>query len=467
IPIRGIVAIMSFLALITAYTNRVSISHVITMLVVPQNRTGNTEEVCPKEEVEESKEGYNKPGQYKWSEQLQGFVLSSFYIGYIITHLPGGILADKYGAKWVLGICLGISALCTMFSPLAIEHGQEIGLICIRIIMGAAQGPLFPALTALLSAWVPKSERGTLGAFVYSGVTAGTVLSNLGSGFMLHEWHWSITLLVFGGVAFMWFILFILLCTSKPDNHPCIMPKELGYLKDEIGTADVSKAKIPWKDMMCSRVMWAVVASQLGHDWGYFVMITCLPKYMADVLQFSIRSNGFVTALPFVAMFICTNLSGLLADYLIRTEKLSVDLQRKIFTFIGKYHLLNQLAITLLLPIGAAGPGIFTVAASYAGCEKILVVALFTIAMFTMGFYYAGQKLSPMDMSPSYAGTIMAVTNGLGALAGVFSPIVVGALTPNATMQEWRVVFWLGLIILVLSAVWFWIWGSAEVQPYD
>lgn len=82
--------------------------------------------------------------------------------------------------------------------------------------------------------------------------------------------------------------------------------------------------------------MLAVIISQIGHDWGYYVMITCLPKYVANVLQFSIRSNGLVTSLPFVAMFICTNLSGCLADWLIRTEKMKIGSQRKLFTFLGK-----------------------------------------------------------------------------------------------------------------------------------
>ncbi|KAH8404816.1 hypothetical protein KR222_004526, partial [Zaprionus bogoriensis] len=456
LPIRGIVTIMAFLGLASAYTNRVSISHVITMLVVPKNRTDDRDhdEVCPKEEDEATSHGYQASYTakriYDWSELVQGVVLCSFYIGYLVAHLPGGVLADKYGAKWVLAVCLGLSGLCTICSPLAIKYGGDIGLIFIRIIMGAAQGPLFPAITALLSAWVPKKERGTLGAFTFSGVTAGTVLSNLGSGFMLYHFEWPVTLIVFGAVTLVWCILFVCLTTSKPDAHPCIQPEEVSYLKTEIGATDISKASVPWKQMMLSKVMFSVIVSQIGHDWGYFVMITCLPKYMADVLQFSIKSNGFVTSLPFLAMFICTNLSGLLADYIIQNEKLTISHQRKLFTFIG-----------------ALGPGSLTVAASYAGCETVLTVALFTLAMFTMGFYYAGQKLSPMDMSPSYAGTIMAVTNGLGSLAGIFSPVVVGALTPNANLQEWRMVFWLGLIILVISAIVFCIWGSADVEPYD
>jgi len=53
--------------------------------------------------------------------------------------------------------------------------------------------------------------------------------------------------------------------------------------------------------------------------------------------------------------------------------------------------------------------------------------------MLTMGFYYAGQKLTPLDMAPAFAGTIMAITNGLGSLSGMASPPVVGALTPHVS----------------------------------
>lgn len=241
LPIRVAITLLGFCALVCAYTNRVSISHVITMLVVPHNRTEehtSTEQVCPKEDSDPAPSSSNVSysyvfstisisihipipitivwqnlGEYKWSEQLQGFVLGSFYIGYLLTHLPGGVLADLYGAKWVLGFCVFISGLTTLFSPIAIKFGEAIGLIIIRIIMGAAQGPLFPALTTLLSAWVPKRERATLGTLCYSGVTAGTVVSNLGSGFMLHEFHWSITLIVFGVITSIWFACFVSLFT--------------------------------------------------------------------------------------------------------------------------------------------------------------------------------------------------------------------------------------------------------------
>lgn len=48
--------------------------------------------------------------------------------------------------------------------------------------------------------------------------------------------------------------------------------------------------------------------------------------------------------------------------------------------------------------------------------------------MGTMGGFYPGMKVNPLDLSPNYAGTLMAVTNGIGALTGILGPYLVGEL---------------------------------------
>jgi len=37
--------------------------------------------------------------EFGWDETTQGFVLSSFYWGYICTNVPGGWLATKIGGR--------------------------------------------------------------------------------------------------------------------------------------------------------------------------------------------------------------------------------------------------------------------------------------------------------------------------------------------------------------------------------
>jgi len=41
--------------------------------------------------------------QFGWSDPEKGFVLSSFFIGYMLGQLPGGWIATRYGGKWVFG----------------------------------------------------------------------------------------------------------------------------------------------------------------------------------------------------------------------------------------------------------------------------------------------------------------------------------------------------------------------------
>lgn len=77
------------------------------------------------------------------------------------------------------------------------------------------------------------------------------------------------------------------------------------------------------------------------------------------------------------------------------------------------------------------GPGIFIIVASYTGCDRMLAVTMFTIAMGLMGTFYCGMKVNALDLSPNYAGTLMALVNGIGAISGIITPYLVGALTEN------------------------------------
>lgn len=73
------------------------------------------------------------------------------------------------------------------------------------------------------------------------------------------------------------------------------------------------------------------------------------------------------------------------------------------------------------------------VLASYSGCDTTTVIALFTASMGLMGAFYPGMKVNALDLSSNYAGTIMAIVNGIGAIAGIIAPYLVGLLTTNVS----------------------------------
>lgn len=75
------------------------------------------------------------------------------------------------------------------------------------------------------------------------------------------------------------------------------------------------------------------------------------------------------------------------------------------------------------------------VGAAYSGCERIVVVALFTIGMGFMGTFYSGHKANNLDLAPNYAGVIMALSNGIGAISGMVGPSIVGVITTNVSLN--------------------------------
>ncbi|XP_018323712.1 sialin [Agrilus planipennis] len=455
IPQRWILGIMGFFAIMNAYMFRVVLSVAITAMVNPSNhnKTGITGEVCPDPGI-----NYTAPrvtflinDKYNWNEETQGIILSSFYWGYVVTHIPGAILSEYFGGKHSLGLGILSTAIFTLLTPFVVRSGNWPWLVVFRVLVGIGEGFTFPALTALLSSWVPSSERSRIATLSYSGVQIGTVLGNSLSGLFISSTNtWASPFYVFGGIGIIWFVIYSLICYSSPESHPFISDKEKAFLEKEIEKDSKKNKKIPWKHLLTSWPLWALILAQIGHDWGLFAMVTDLPKYMKDVLKFNVKQSGLWSSLPYIAMWIVSITSGWLCDWLINRGIIGINFARKFFS-----------------TLGALGPGIFLVMASYAGCDRLLAVAYFTIGMGTMGFYYCGIRVNALDLSPNYAGIVMAFVNGVGAVSGMITPYLIGALTTNQTISEWRIVFWLTLAVLLITDVTFIFFGSGKVQAWD
>lgn len=78
---------------------------------------------------------------YDWDETTQGLILSSFYWGYVVTHLPGGVLAEKFGGKYTLGMGILSTALFTLATPtvILVTKGDWRWLVGLRVIEGLGE----------------------------------------------------------------------------------------------------------------------------------------------------------------------------------------------------------------------------------------------------------------------------------------------------------------------------------------
>ena len=67
-----------------------------------------------------------------------GWVLSSFFYGYILTQIPGGFIATRLSGKHVFGLGVLLTALLTLLTPIAAVTDIRL-LIALRVLEGICE----------------------------------------------------------------------------------------------------------------------------------------------------------------------------------------------------------------------------------------------------------------------------------------------------------------------------------------
>ena len=62
-------------------------------------------------------------------------MLAAFFYGYLITQIPGGVLAQRVGGKWVFGVGVLMTAILTLFTTVAAEKSIWL-LVALRVLEG-------------------------------------------------------------------------------------------------------------------------------------------------------------------------------------------------------------------------------------------------------------------------------------------------------------------------------------------
>jgi ACS family sodium-dependent inorganic phosphate cotransporter len=88
--------------------------------------------------------------QFQWTSATIGLVQSSFFWGYLLTQVAGGVWADRFGGKKVLGFGVIWWSLATIMTPIAAKISLPV-LLAARACMGIGEGVAMPAMNNLLS----------------------------------------------------------------------------------------------------------------------------------------------------------------------------------------------------------------------------------------------------------------------------------------------------------------------------
>ncbi|XP_067841355.1 sialin-like [Heptranchias perlo] len=275
-----------------------------------------------------------RPGKvYDWSFDTQGWILSAFFYGYPVFQIPAGFFADRVGGKLIVGVGALVSAVCTLLIPLAADLGASY-VIALRFLAGLAESTILPAVTAVWSKWAPPLERSTLLGIVFSGTFFGVAVSLPLSGTICYYLGWTYSFYIIGACGVAWCLLWFGMASDTPETHRTISDVEREY----IITSLHGQHDIPWRFMMKSCAVWAIVMTYWSCCWTFFTFMTLLPTYMKEVLQFGVQKSGLSSALPFLASWFSQTVVGRFADYLTESQNFSVTAVRKGCIVIGTLY---------------------------------------------------------------------------------------------------------------------------------
>ena len=376
---------------------------------------------------------------FGWSAEEQGRVLASFFVGYLLTQIAGGWLAERLGGKLVLGAGVVFWSLFTLLAPVAAAGGLT-ALLVTRILMGIGEGVTFPSIYTLFGRWVPLTERSRSVGMLFSAIPLGTVFALVATPWLVTHYGWQTAFYLFGAVGFFWWIAWQKYTAATPETFPGISAEELREIKG--GTEEADTAVPPSMIQLLSKpAVWAIIVSHFSANWGTYVLLAWLPTYFNKGLGVDFSEVGVFTMIPYLFAFLSLNLGGWIADKLIQ-RSFDITRVRKAMQAIGFSGLAAVLAV-----VGYV--------------ESVpLAIALMSLGNVFGGAMSGGYGVNHLDIAPRGAGIVMGLSNTAGTVPGIVGVYVSGMIL-EAT-GSWVLVFQTAAGVLTFGMLFYLVFASAK-----
>ncbi|XP_063624803.1 putative inorganic phosphate cotransporter [Cydia splendana] len=391
---------------------------------------------------------------YDWNKKQQEMTLFAFFVGYTTMMLPMGILAQKFGGKIPIMVGLAVNGVTSIITPWIPHFAGWIGVCVCRLLQGATQAAFYPSIHAMLGKWAPLSERGRLSTYVYTGSQFGTIISFQVSGFFCGSpiFGWPSSFWLWGGLALVCFCMLAQFGSASPQQHPTISTEELAFIMgDSAADAVPKKRPTPWKHILTSPAVWALITAHAGSAVGYLFILTQLPLYMNKVLGVDIKNNGLLSSLPYISMYFMAIAFGNLTDFLKNRNYMSLINIRRFSNTVG-----------MVLS------SIFLLWTCYVNTTW-LAVTLLVISMGLHSGVHTGFHINQIDLAPNFAGPMMGLGNMVANLSGLSIPFLVSSIVGDdvTNHHKWQITFIVMVVLQVVTNMVFVIFAKADLQQWN
>jgi len=349
-----------------------------------------------------------------------GFVLAAFTFGYAIAQIPGGYLADRFGAKRLLIVS---PILWSAFTGLTGLTASLIALIVVRVLFGMAEGLSNGPSFKFIGDYFPAEQRSAANGAYLSALA-------LGPAFVAPIAVWFLARVGWQGM-FMWFTipgllmaLFIWLVIPKtsPNQaraHPTVA--------DDFAAAAAQPAadgETNLGDVIKRPVSWLIFAAYMAFNVAFWGFLGWMPSYLSMARHIELKNLGVAASVPYIAGTIGLILFGLLGSKVLY-----------------RYRCLLVAALYVLA-------GISLYVTYNVSTPEQSVLGLSAAAMCLYGGFGPVWSLV-LDLTPQSArGAFSGFVNCGGQIGGFFAPIVVGYIVNQTASFTGGFLFMIGALLI-------------------
>lgn len=375
---------------------------------------------------------------------LAGLLLSAFSWTYFLAQLPAGVLLDRLGVK------VTYVASIALWSAVTLLHGVAGGfrtLFGLRLALGLAEAPCFPANSKIITMWCPRRERARAVGFY-------TAAEYVGLGFLSPILFWGLavagwrSLFIVAGIIGVMYSVYFTRRYFDPGVHPTLSEKERREIAVGGGLVkSPTAARLTWADvgrLLAQRRIAGVCLGQFAVHSTLTFFLTWFPSYLVTERHIDWIKAGFMASLPYVAAFVGVLVAGFWSDRLL-TRGASISVARKVPVITG------LLVATVI------------VAANYVAAGWLIVTVL-AVAFFAQGMSGTSWAVVSEIAPPQQLGLVGGLFNAAGNLAGIVTPVAIGIIV-DVTGSFVGALYFVGAVALFGACAWIFIVGPLEPVP--
>jgi sugar phosphate permease len=373
------------------------------------------------------------------SQMQIGWLATAFTAAYALAQFPGGILTQQLGARWTLVIVGVLGVVATVSFPAAtmVLAGTAlfVALLLAQVLLGVSQGPLNPAVVAIMESWLPEKRWAMANGLVSAVMNLGGTITPLLVVLLSGSFGWQ--------GALLWIALPVALLTvawgwygrSRPGEHPAVTPEELAELGGGATEAARPVTLHRLRKLLSDRNVLLLTLSYLCMCFAFYLLSFWSFLYLVQVRHFSGIEAGMVGAVPWIGAGLGAAAGGFISDWL--AGRIGVR---------WGYRLVPLLA----LPVAGIMLLVVTKVSMPSAAVLALAVAFFMVEL-TEGAYWA----SIMRVARADVAAASGILNTGGNAGGIITHPVVGFLTSGGA---WGGAFITGTVFAVVAAcLWLWI----------